>query len=465
MKLLKKTVNTIKKYSMLSEGDRVLVGLSGGPDSVCLTVILDELKDNFNLSLHAVYVDHGLRPEAKDEQIFCKALCDRLGIGFYSKSVDVRGYVKERKLNIQEAARELRYQVFEEVSIQIKATKIALGHNADDQAETVLMRLLRGAGSKGLGGIPPVRGKIIRPMIEIERGEIEKFLDISSTPFTIDSSNLKIDYLRNWLRLKVMPELKKQNPALVYSIDRTAEILRDEDAYLEIIVTKTLMRLISRKTDKTIELFIIPLENMERPILRRVLRRAINEIKDIRGVDFVHIEDIIELIKKSKSGDMLNLSNGIRAIKRYSTLLLTTEVSSSLKTHLLDIPGELFLEECGTVFKTEISESIEDTFDGKNTAVFGYDSLSLPLSVRMRQDGDYFYPSGFGKRKKLQDFFVDNKVPRDKRDTVPIIVSGKDIIWITGYRMDERFTAKKGTKRFLIIRINHKPQSLQHERS
>jgi tRNA(Ile)-lysidine synthase len=461
MKLLQKVQETIKKYSMLSKGDSVLIGLSGGPDSVCLTVILDKLKGNFNLSLHAVYVDHGLRPEeGKKEQAFCRTICEKLGIGFCSKSVDVKGYAKEKRLNIQEAARELRYQIFEEVSKEINATKIALAHNADDQAETVLMRLLRGSGSKGLSGIPPVRGKIIRPLIEIERREIEKFLSQNlsiipqtSPPFIIDSSNLKTDYLRNWIRLKVMPELKRHNPALVYSIGRSAEILRDEDVYLESIVTKTLEGLISKKANNLIELSLFPLENMEKPILRRLLRRAIKEIRGTeRGIDFVHIEDIINLIKNGKSGDSLNLLNGIRAIKGYSTLLLTSEAPLKLKTCVLNVPGELFLEENGIILKTEISENMEDVIAGKDTAVFDYDSLTFPLIVRMREQGDYFYPSGFGKRKKLQDFFVDNKVPKDKRDVVPIVVSGKDIIWVAGYRMDERFRAKKDTKRFLIIR-------------
>lgn len=456
MDILKKTVNTIKKYSMLSKRDRVLIGLSGGPDSVCLTAILGELKDNFNLFLQAVYVNHGLRPEeSKKEEDFCREFCERRGIPFYSESVDVKGYAKKRKSGIQEAARELRYQVFKKVSMDIKATKLALAHNADDQAETVLMRLLRGGGRRGLAGIPPVRGNIIRPLIEIERREIEEFLsrNDSPVPFITDSSNLKTDYLRNWLRLKIMPELEKQNPALISCIGRSAEILRDEDSYLEIIVTKTMMRLISRKSEYSIELFLIPLENLERPILRRLLRRAINEIGIARGIDFIHIEDVIQLIKESRSGDMLNLPKGIKAIKRYSTLLLTRETTSGLTTRILEVPGEVSLEETDIVIKAEISEEIEDAFDGKNTAVFDYDSLNLPLQIRMRREGDYFFPSGFGKRKKLQDFFVDEKIPKDQRDTLPIVVSKEDIIWVAGYRMDERFKAKEGTKRVLIMRV------------
>jgi tRNA(Ile)-lysidine synthase len=462
MELLKKVHETIKKYSMFSKGDNVLIGLSGGADSVCLTVILDKLKDNFNLSLYAVYVDHGLRPEeTKKEQIFCRSLCEKLDIGFCVKSVNAKSYAQQEKLNLQEAARELRYQVFEEVSKKINTTRIALAHNADDQAETVLMRLLRGAGSKGLSGIPPVRGKIVRPLIEIERKEIEDFLIHnpelqalnSKLPFMIDSSNLKTDYLRNWIRLKIIPQLKKENPSLVYSIGRSAEILRDEDAYLENMVAKTLKGLISRKTGNSIELSLSPLKNMEKPILRRVLRKAVKEIRGTeRGVDFIHIEDMINLIKNSKSGDTISLLNKIRAIKGYSTLLLTVDTPLKLKTRIFNVPGEVFLEEKGIILKAEISDSIENTVNGKDTAAFDYENLTYPLIVRKREKGDYFYPLGFGRRKKLQDFFVDNKIPKEERDTVPIVISGRDIIWIVGYRMDERFKAKKDTKRFLIIR-------------
>jgi tRNA(Ile)-lysidine synthase len=483
MNLLKKVRETIKKYSMLSEGDRVLIGLSGGADSVCLTNILDELKEDFNLSLNAVYVDHGLRPaEVKAETAFCKQLCERLEIGFLSKSVDVTRYAKEKKLGVQEAARKLRYQVFGGLSIEIKATKIALGHTIDDQAETVLMHLLRGAGYRGLSGIPPVRRQevssqqsavrsltIIRPLIEIERNEIEEFLthpsplvSRPSPPFMVDSSNLKKDYFRNWIRLMVIPELKKRNPALIRNICKTADILREEDAYMEVIVTKALMRLISRKSDDTIELFLSPLETMKKPILRRVLRRAISETVGInRGIDFIHIEDMIELIKKGKSGDRIYLPKGIKAIKSYSTFILTSKIPKELKTRMLIPPGEVLLEEVSVMLVAEISESLErkdilssleKLYDGRDGAAFDFDSLSFPLIIRRRQKGDYFYPSGFGKRKKLQDFFVDNKIPKDERDTIPIVVSGDDIIWIVGHRMDERFRAKEGTKRFLIMR-------------
>ena len=177
---------------MLYEGDRVLIGLSGGPDSVCLLHALNNLKDEYKLALHAIYIDHGLRPDEIPAEIeFCKKFCETLGVPFITKSFDVKSYAMDYGLNKQEAARELRYKAFDETSLEINASRIALAHNTDDQAETFFMRILRGTGQRGLTGIPPVRGKIMRPLIEIERKDIEEFLDSISQSFMVDSSNLK----------------------------------------------------------------------------------------------------------------------------------------------------------------------------------------------------------------------------------------------------------------------------------
>ena len=472
MQLPEKVLETINKYSMLSEGDNVIIGLSGGPDSVCLGIILHKLRVDFNLTLNAVYVDHGLRPdEVYNEKAFCKNFCNSLGIGFFTKAVDVKEYAKDRKLNMQEAARELRYHAYEEVSKKACAAKIALGHTADDQSETFFMMLLRGSGMKGLSGIPPVRNLelgvkknilIIRPLIEIERKEIEDFLyrnasritHNASPPFIVDSSNLKKDYFRNWIRLMIIPEFKKKSPALVKSISRMADILREEDAYLEIIATKTLMRLISRKSADAIELFILPLETMEKPILRRVLRRALSEAEGLKGIDFIHIEDMIELIKRGKSGDRIYLPKGIRVIKNYSTMVITSRPPQKISTYTINVPGEVVLNEIKAVIKASAGKKSDDYGDGKITTVFDADKIGTVLTVRQRENGDFFYPSGFGKRKKLQDFFVDEKVPRDERDSVPIVVSGNDIVWVAGFRGDERFNAAADTKRFLRLEFN-----------
>ncbi|TAL26609.1 MAG: tRNA lysidine(34) synthetase TilS [Nitrospirae bacterium] len=456
MRLLDKLTTTLVKHSMLHERDRVLVGLSGGPDSVCLLHLLNRLKEEYKLDIRALYIDHGLRPDETPSEIeFCKGLCEKLGIPFITKSIDVKGYAAESGINKQEAARELRYKIFEDIALEIGANKIALAHNADDQAETFFMRILRGSGTKGLAGIPPVRGKIIRPLIEVERSEIEEFLDESSQDYAIDSSNLRKDYFRNWLRLSVMPEFKKQNPDLIRTTSRVIEIVREEDNYLELIVTKTLMKLIPKKTDKRIDLFLVPLENMDKVILRRVLRRAIDAVKGLKGIGFVHIEDIIALVKKGTSGDRIYLPKGIRVIKGYSTLILTSEQPSKLGTYSLDVPGEVILKEAGVLMKADfLGDQLSSVSDQKKEKLLlNADKIKTPLTVRGRKAGDFFYPAGFGKRKKLQDYFVDEKIPRDERDSIPIVLSGDDIVWVGEYRQDERFKVTAETKKIIMLEI------------
>jgi tRNA(Ile)-lysidine synthase len=454
---LEKVKATIGKYSMLSAGETVLVGLSGGQDSVCLLSVLNALKEELNLKLHAVYVDHGLRPdETPDEIEFCRKLCQEMSVPFTTRTINVKIYAKEQGMNMQEAARDLRYRVFDEAFHEIKADRIALGHTADDQMETFFMRFFRGSGPAGLSGIPPVRAKIIRPLIEVERREIEEFLKMQEVHYVVDSSNLKEDYFRNRLRLSLIQQFKKINPRMAQAVSRTMDILREEERYFDIAVTKALMKLISRKTDLRIELFLVPMESMDKVILRRVLRRAIDETKGLRGMGFVHIENIMGMIKEGKPGDRLSLPKGLRVIKNYATLVITSEIPQRIGRVALNAPGEAVMSDIKAVVNASLEEHVGGYGDGKTVAVFDADKTGTALLVRPREKGDCFYPAGFGKRKKLQDFFVDQKVPRDERDAIPLILSGNDIVWIAGFRGDERFKVTEGTKRFLKLEFKRK---------
>ncbi|MBM4129335.1 MAG: tRNA lysidine(34) synthetase TilS, partial [Nitrospira sp.] len=341
IELLTRVRQSIKKHAMLTGGERVVIGLSGGPDSVCLLHILRALEDEFELDLLALYVNHGLRPKETPEEIkFCGSICGRLNVPFMTQSIDVYSYAKEKGLNKQQAARELRYMVFEGVASQQNAHRIALGHTADDQAETLLLRLFRGSGPTGLSAIPPVRGRIIRPLIDIERKEIERYLGEEGIDFIVDSSNLREEYLRNKIRHSLIPLLRDVNPGIIETLSRTAEIFREEERYFDIIVAEKLMKLVCRKTDTRIELFIGPLETMDKVILRRVLRKAIEQTRGLREVSFVHVEDIIGLIKSGRSGDRLYLPRSIRVIKEYATLILTSEPPVRMETCTIDVPGE-----------------------------------------------------------------------------------------------------------------------------
>jgi tRNA(Ile)-lysidine synthase len=254
-----------------------------------------------------------------------------------------------------------------------------------------------------------------------------------------------------------MPMLRVFNPDITGTLSKTAAIFREEERYFEILVTKTLMKLISRKTETRIELFLAPFEIMDKVIMRRVLRRAVDETKGLRGVSFIHIEDMANLIKTGSPGDRLYLPNGIRVIKDYSTLILTSEAPLTLSSCTLNIPGETILKEAGVLIKASESEimQLEAAEQGiwKSYGIFDANTFRLPLTARPRKNGDCFYPLGFGKRRKLQDFFVDQKVPRDERNRVPLIVSGDEILWVVGHRADDRFKVTEKTRRVIKLEV------------
>jgi tRNA(Ile)-lysidine synthase len=192
---------------------------------------------------------------------------------------------------------------------------------------------------------------------------------------------------------------------------------------------------------------------MDIVILRRVLRRAISETEGLRDIGYVHIEDIIHLIRKGRSGDRIYLPKGIRAIKDYSLLVITSEGPQKISSYEMHVPGEVAVVGAGVVIKALLAEEAGDFGDGKSSVVLDAGSMNFPLAIRPRKAGDYFYPLGFGKKKKLQDFFVDEKVPRDERDSIPILFSGDDIVWVAGYRADDRFRVSSSTKKFLSLVI------------
>ncbi len=452
--LLKKADQTIVRNRLIEEGDSVLVGFSGGPDSTCLLYLLNALKDRYRMRINAIYINHNLRPaEVQAEIGFCRRFCEDLGIPFLLESIDVISFSKACRMNKQEAARQLRYQVFEKAAFLTNSDRIALAHNRDDQAETFLMRLARGAGPAGLSGIPIKRDRIIRPILEITRKEIEEFLDSRNIVPVTDSSNLREDYFRNMIRLRLMPALKKANPNLLQSLAHTMEILQEEERYFGIVVTKSLMKLISRKSRNRIELFLSPMEAMEPVILRRLLRRAISETEGLKGIGFLHIEDIIGLIRDGKSGDRLVLPGNIRVIRQYSLLVITSEEPLRIADYALDLPGRAVILGAGQVVTAETEDMPSQFGDGKTTVLLDEQKMSFPLKVRPRRPGDFFYPMGFGRKKKLQDFLVDMKVPRDERDSIPVVASGEDIVWIAGYRADERFKVTDQTKKFVRLGI------------
>jgi tRNA(Ile)-lysidine synthase len=443
---------------MISEGDCVIVAVSGGPDSVCLLHILHELKDELNIRLVVAHFDHGLRSaEDESETAFVRDLAQSLKVPF--ETAKGRLLSKRTRGSREEVARNARYAFLEKVRKKHKAQKIALGHNLNDQAETILMRLLRGSGPSGLTGIPPSRdGSIIRPLIEIERQEIENYLKAKKLASVTDSSNLKTDYMRNKIRLEIMPLLEEQQPQLTRLLAQTAEILRDEDDYLE--------QTAEAWVGKNIE--ILPQNALSMPIpyflklpvasRRRVIRLAIKDVKkDLRRISWDHIEAIQRLAQAEKPQAALNLPGRLTVRRTYGHLILSASMKRKPKPfhYRLDEPGAYDLREIGRSISFEEIKNRRDLRlrGSKWTALLDAETLRFPLTLRSFKAGDKFIPFGMKGHKKLKDFFVDLKLPLEQRYLTPILCWNDKPVWVCGFRIDDRFKVTSDTKRVMKVTL------------
>jgi tRNA(Ile)-lysidine synthase len=459
MKLLEKVKQTINKHSLLSKGDRVVVGLSGGPDSMSLLDILSVLREEYDLVLIPAHLNHGFRGrEAEEDLAFCEEVAGRYGFDLVSESVDLPALIREEGLSPQAAAREVRYDFFVRTAAANSASKIALGHHADDQAETQLMRLLRGAGTRGLAGIPIQREPgIIRPLLHVAREEILLYLKERKISYRNDSSNQKEIYLRNRIRKELIPLLKeKYNPNLVEDLLRTAEILGEEEAFLAEQAESCFSPV---RTQGGLALEMSDLKKLPRALLRRVIRLAIAHARgSIPAVTFQHVCSVIQLMQAEGSSARIDLPGGMTVRKVYERLEFCSEVVEelSMELHEIPIPGR----ETIPVLEIEVESSIlspEEVppFLHKGTALFDFDKCSPPLSIRTRVPGDVFFPKGFGRRKKVKRFFIDEKIPHNMRNSVPLLVNREnEILWVGGYRMDNRFSVDHGTSRALFVQIH-----------
>ncbi|MDH4099197.1 MAG: tRNA lysidine(34) synthetase TilS [Nitrospirota bacterium] len=461
---LRKVERFIDEHSMLSPGDRVLVALSGGADSTTLLHILYALRKKLNIELHVAHLNHNLRgDESAGDARFAGELAKQLDLPVTVHTL-AEGELKKRGRAKQDMAREVRYDFLRRVAKKAGCSKIATGHTADDVAENVLMALIRGGGTKSLGGVPPVRENIIRPLLGLERREIMKFLEATDTPFREDSSNLKADYLRNQVRLELLPFLKERfNPAITETIARTAEVVRDDAALLEEEVENRLDSVIEEDDSET-ALPLDAIEPLHQAARRRLVRLAWQRV--MAGADEYsllssgHVTAILTLCNDGQSGDSLCMPGGVTVEKGYRALHFRQKVKAYQPPS--DI-GPWFPEEgvmAIPALDIQVHIGATDQKDASNnalsvwTAAFDSGKISDRICIRTRRPGDTFYPVGMGgSRKKLQDFMVDEKIPRAMRDRVPLVCCGPDIMWVVGYRRDERFVPSSDTSSFVTVTI------------
>jgi tRNA(Ile)-lysidine synthase len=442
---------------MIRSGDIVIVAVSGGPDSVCLLHTLCDLMDDLGMDLVVAHFDHGLRPaEDEAETAFVRDLAQSLGLAFEMEKADPAVVADA---SIEEKARTARYRFLEQVRAAHRAQRIALGHHLNDQAETVLMRLLRGSGPSGLAGIPPVRdGVMIRPLIDVTRREIEEDLKARHVAYMTDSSNLRTDVLRNNIRLHLMPLLEQYQPRLLERLGDTAELLRSESAYLDLLADRWLDDVgetpeEGRLSFPAADFLLLPLA-----LRRRVARQAIKRIrKTLRRIQQRHIQAIHELAQTEKPQGMLHLPKGMVIQRSYGDLIFSDRPQKDPPSfhYILEGPGTYRLEEIGkTLTLMEFQKG--DVFEpdpSSWTAYLDADKIRYPLVARNPRPGDRFIPLGMGGHKKVKDLFVDLKIPLTLRRSTPILLSGDTPVWICGFRIDDRFKVRPDTQKILKITL------------
>ena len=450
-------IETIKEFKMLRPNDKVVVGVSGGADSIALMHLLHDIKNEFNLSLHIAHLNHMLRRgEAEVDMRFVQGLAHNLKLPITVESFDVGAYAAQEKLGIEEAARKVRYDFFERVAGQFKADKIAVGHNADDNVETFLMRLLRGSGIKGLCGIPPTRGKIIRPLIKLWRKDIEGYINLLKLVPRLDHTNYESKYMRNRVRLKLIPQLKVYNLNIKEIIHQTILLLTEDASYLELKAEGLLSQAIVSFEENQLRLDLKKLREIEPAILNHCLRRGIEKVKgNLLGLSYCHIQDILDKLNKD-SGWELHLPDGIFVFGEGGELVISPDKPQKTKRkkyfQAFSIPGEVKIEQIDKIIKVSFVDKVEK-FDDANIAFVDGSKMLANVIVRSRETGDRFVPYGLKGSKKLQDFLVDAKVPLDERDSVPIVESGGRIIWVAGLRVDDRAKVTEKTKKIVKLEL------------
>ena len=463
MLLLDRVRATIRAHDLARPDTRVLLAVSGGSDSVALAYLLTELAHGNELRVAGIiHVNHQLRPAAADEEVFCRGLAARLGWPFLAHRAAVATRARTERRSIEDAARAARYEFFEQARVHFEADTVALGHTRDDQAETFLLRLIRGAGPRGLSGMHPRRDGVIRPLLDCRRAALRALLEQRGVPFVLDESNEDVSIPRNRVRAELLPLLEHRfNPSIVDVLADEAALAREEWHWMEAVAREAAPAVVSRPFQDVWQLDLEALGRLPLALARVVVRDALVQASGGRPIAFRHV-DVALRLRGSADGP------GVRMERRGQALVLKSRGAANVRLqpdiarrppnlfrHSLSIPGEVALHEAGWVVSAEPASSAGSVIPGNSdVAVVQLDRCHPPLAVRNRRPGDRFRPLGLGGRKKLQDYFVDKKVPRDARDRVPLVVDEADrIVGVAGHGIAAAFRVTDPAQAVLILRL------------
>jgi tRNA(Ile)-lysidine synthase len=493
IRLESKVIDFIQRHSLISPEDIVVVAVSGGADSVCLLHVLAKWRKGPGIKLHVAHLDHQLRGvESEADAKYVSDLAGSLGIPITIDRQDVAAYRIERNFTIEEAARELRYAFLARVAKEVGANRIAIGHTRDDQVETILMHILRGTGITGLCGLAPCSPMaydswgmswpakqsnllVIRPLLDITREETTSYCQEHQLEPRIDSSNRSLSFFRNRLRLQLLPLLRQYNPSVDQALLRLADIAKEDNAFIEQQASE-LWDEVARQENNAIYLDRKQIASLPIALQRQLLRAAVTRLAgDTRDIEAGHIEAARSLLNKP-TGKRISLPHGFICQGGYDELVIATPYLIRGKQSQLPpcpfppLPGEFSLKVPGkTVFPgwkviaSIVGERVdslslrgvlstsEGTCQSNLVADFDLHKTGTELFVRQRRPGDRFQPLGMNMPKKLQEFMVDAKIPRSWRGRIPIVCSPQQIIWVVGWRIDDRVKVTEASKEILRL--------------
>lgn len=455
----------VKKYHMLSSGDVVVAGVSGGADSVCLLFVLKELQLETDFKLMVVHVNHKIRREAGEDAAYVEKLCRRLQVPFFLIEEKVEELAKEQGLSTEEAGREVRYKAFRKIleeqapqAVLNKTGKIAVAHNSNDRAETMLFNLFRGSGIAGLGSIRPVRDNIIRPLLCVSREEIEAFLKGREISFCIDKTNNEDTYTRNKIRHNILPYAKQMSGGVLEHMNSTADLMLETEDFVNQAVNEA-YEMCVKSEDGYLGVSVAKMLKLhsliQKQLILRVVETLISTKKDIGAV---HVKDVLSLFEQ-EGNRQISLPYGICVRREYEKVIFGNAADENLpeaEEFVVDgsFEGTIHIPGLGELeISTFLYEKNMEIPQNQYTKWFDCDKIDRPLKVRNRRTGDFLTINKSLSKKSLQDYMVDEKIPKGQRDKIWLLAEESHVLWVLGYRISEKYKISENTKKILQIQL------------
>lgn len=445
-----KVLRFIIENELNSPGEKVLVALSGGPDSVFLLHFFNKFKNKFKIEIGAAHINHRLRGnDSERDELFCKAICDELSVPFYILRKDIKSYSKKNKISLEVAGRKIRYEFFEKISSENKYDKIVTAHNADDNAETVLLNLIKGTGIKGIAGIPVKRNNIVRPILSLTKKEILDYLNENQFEYRVDESNLSNDFERNFLRNEVIPLIQKNiNPAFSNSALNTSLNLQRLNIGLAAIVSG-LKSTVKVKFNRSVSIPIDFIKSENKFIISYTIKELIDENFSVK-LESNDLKKIFMLVKK-QSGKSEELSENLIALKERNEIRIVKKSALKNSNDIKISTGSGIKIAGKTLSIFEVTRSEVKIGKSKNIEYISADGLSSDFIVRTWTEGDKFFPIGMQGSKKISDYLNDIKINSFEKKEQLVLENNGSIVWVIGKRLDDRFKLTPNTKKVLKL--------------